>query len=185
MQRALRTNEESRALWLHYFVMEVKYVERLRTRRHILGIDGARGVSDNGSMGPGDGDGGKFEAEGHRGKEIGKGGAEEDSINALLGEEEKSGAAAAAATTDTVTGIESGAETGTEIDGLTSSSSATTTPAQRLFLEGAVPKIVFRNAVRSISREKVLPFCGDCLSVCRDFRKRGPSWRVGFLASVC
>lgn len=39
MQRGLRLNYDSRDLWLEYFRMEMIYIEKLKLRRKILGID--------------------------------------------------------------------------------------------------------------------------------------------------
>lgn len=45
MQRGLRMCKASRQLWLEYFRMELMYAHKLRTRRHILGLDALPGVA--------------------------------------------------------------------------------------------------------------------------------------------
>lgn len=44
MQRGLRMCKGSHQLWLEYFRMELMYAHKLRTRRHILGLDALPGV---------------------------------------------------------------------------------------------------------------------------------------------
>ena len=161
MQRALRTNPSSPILWLHYFIMEIKYVERLRTRRHVLGIDGGGGGKNQGADGEEEGDEEEKDSSKHQ----------QPSINSLLDKEEKD-----EATNDQKSSPSSSSSSTTASD--------LTTPAQRLFLEGAVPKIVLRNAIRSIPSSSRLTFCRDCLSLCCDIALNAPRWRVGFITSV-
>lgn len=39
MQRGLRMCKGAQQLWLEYFRMELMYAHKLRTRRHVLGLD--------------------------------------------------------------------------------------------------------------------------------------------------
>lgn len=43
MQRGLRVNSDSALLWTRFFVMELRYVQKLRTRRRLMGLGGDAG----------------------------------------------------------------------------------------------------------------------------------------------
>ena len=54
-QRGLRIIQESVELWSHYLRLELCYIDKLRQRQKVLGIEGA--VPSEGRAPPGEGEG--------------------------------------------------------------------------------------------------------------------------------
>ncbi|CAK4611140.1 hypothetical protein LEN26_019803 [Aphanomyces euteiches] len=114
MQRSIRINPHSKMLWHEYFRLELLYVQKLRARREVLGLD-AKPQESTLDIAP------------------------------VEGEEVASGAA-----TDAVAEETSAVE-----------------KSRHEILHGAIPKIVFQNAVQAIPQDAV--FRLDFLTICNLF----------------
>ncbi|KAJ2655505.1 U3 snoRNP protein [Coemansia sp. RSA 1200] len=136
MQRALRVNPESKELWAEYLRLELLLVEKIRTRRRVLGIDGEAKEEEEGE---GEGDAGFIDLPelDENERENGKPNGGDSSIATVLAE------------------IEERIETkALELDsgsaGLTDEQKAAMATAANPYLQGVVARIVYDQAVAAI-----------------------------------
>lgn len=163
MQRALRINPTAENLWLQYFRLEFFYVEKLKGRREVLGLDEDR---DKGGGGDGNGDGGAGSPVGGKSMDIPSLEEERKSEGgpSFEGVEKASGAAPSAAKE----------ERGPRV---------VMNETARRFYRGAVPLAIFRAAIKAVPNSVAFRalFLRCCLE---DFPKLGREVAEAVLASV-
>ncbi|KAJ2512506.1 U3 snoRNP protein, partial [Coemansia sp. RSA 1939] len=134
MQRALRVNPESRELWAEYLRLELLLVDKIRTRRRVLGIDGEAKKEEEEE----EGDAGFIdlpELDEHEREESGKPDGGDSSIAAVLAEIEERIETKALLKLDS------------ESAELTDEQKAAMATAANPYLQGVVARIVYDQAV--------------------------------------